>query len=77
MKLVEKWEVRLEWQTGDVELLTAKNEQEAARLAEDYDDISGLESATACRVRHYLFREKSALPSDILIGECADNGRER
>lgn len=72
MNLVEKWEVRLEWQSGDVELLTAKNEQEAARLAEDYDGVSGLESATACRVRHYLFREKSALPSDILIGECAD-----
>lgn len=72
MNLVEKWEVRLEWQSGDVELLTAKNEQEAARLAEDYDGISGLESATACRVRHYLFREKSALPSDILIGESAE-----
>tara|TARA_Y100000114_G_scaffold153917_1_gene174882 strand:+ start:1132 stop:1350 length:219 start_codon:yes stop_codon:yes gene_type:complete len=72
MKLVEKWEVRLEWQSGDVELLTAKNEQEAARLAKDYDGISGLESATACRFRHYLFREKSALPSDILIGESAE-----
>ena len=77
MKLVEKWEVRLEWQTGDVELLTAKNEQEAARLAEDYDGISGLESATACRVRHYLFREKSALPSDILIGDSVDQRRKQ
>ena len=73
MRLIEKWEVQLEWQTGEVETIPVETEAEALKVSDYYEtspDGMYLESTIIRRIRHYRFVEPSrVLPSSRLIGE--------
>jgi hypothetical protein len=73
MRLIEKWEVQLEWQTGEVETIPVETEAQALKVSDYYETSADgvyLDSTIIRRIRHYRFVEPSkVLASSRLIGE--------
>ena len=72
MRLIEKWEVQLDWHWCEIEIIPVDNEDQALKIADYYEtspDGMYLDSTIIRRIRHYQFIEPSTLPSRRLIGE--------